>query len=67
MVLHDINHASRFSHRLVAMKKGEVVCSGTPEEIICPVILREVFHIDAKIIQDEKEQYPICYTYESLK
>ena len=39
MVLHDINHASRFSHRLIAMKKGEVVCCGTPEEIICPVIL----------------------------
>jgi iron complex transport system ATP-binding protein len=28
MVLHDINHAARFSHRIVAMKEGKIIAAG---------------------------------------
>ena len=34
MVLHDINHAARFSDEIIAMKEGEIVTVGSPEEII---------------------------------
>ena len=44
MVLHDINHASRFSHEIITMKEGEIVKIGTPGEIITPAVLEEVFH-----------------------
>lgn len=30
MVLHDINHAARFSHEIVAMKQGKIVKTGAP-------------------------------------
>ena len=28
MVLHDLNHAARYSHRLVAVKKGKIFAEG---------------------------------------
>ncbi|MEK5148970.1 ABC transporter ATP-binding protein [Psychrobacillus sp. FSL K6-4615] len=67
MVLHDINHAARFSHHLVTMKKGEIMKCGTPFEIISCEVLRVVFQIDACIIQDPKLQIPICYSYDVLE
>lgn len=66
MVLHDINHAARFSHELIAMRAGEVVECGTPLEIITPGILKAVFQIDAKILHDEELESPVCYTYDVL-
>lgn len=67
MVLHDINHAARFSQHLVTMKQGEIMKCGTPVEIISSEVLREVFQIDACIIQDPKLQIPICYSYDVLE
>ncbi|WP_018924582.1 ABC transporter ATP-binding protein [Salsuginibacillus kocurii] len=64
MVLHDLNHASRFSDQLVAMKNGEVLCMGTPEEVVCPVVLRSVFGIEAQIVQDPSSGAPLCMTYD---
>ena len=54
MVLHDINHAARFSHEIVAMKKGKIVKIGTPIEVITPEVLKEVFQIDARIMIDDQ-------------
>lgn len=52
MVLHDINHAARFSDEIIAMKEGEIVTTGSPEEIITNEVLKEVFHIDARVMID---------------
>lgn len=65
MVLHDINHAARFSHRIVAMRKGEIIASGHPHEIITHDVLNQVFHIDARIMLDPENGAPVCYGYES--
>lgn len=67
MVLHDINHAARFSHELIAMKEGEVLACGDPQNIITAPVLQEVFNIDAKIIQDEQTNTPVCFTYNIYK
>ncbi|MBP2242099.1 iron complex transport system ATP-binding protein [Cytobacillus eiseniae] len=67
MVLHDINHAARFSQYLITMKQGEVIKCGTPFEIITREVLKEVFQIDARIIRDPEFDIPICYLYDVLK
>lgn len=67
MVLHDINHAARFSHELIAMKEGEVLACGNPQNIITAPVLQKVFNIDAKIIQDEQTNTPVCFTYNIYK
>jgi len=64
MVLHDINHAARFSHELIAMRSGEIIQCGSPLEIITPSVLKEVFQIEAKILHDEELGSPICFTYD---
>ncbi len=66
MVLHDINHAARYSHNLIAMKQGKVMRCGTPGEIISCEVLKETFQIDARIIHDPELQIPICYAYHVL-
>lgn len=43
LVLHDINYASAHSDRIIAMRGGRVVHDGTPEEVITPGVLEEVY------------------------
>ncbi len=66
MVLHDINHAARFSDEIIAMKEGEIVTTGSPEEIITNEVLKEVFHIDARVMIDPYNGAPVCFGYDSV-
>lgn len=66
MVLHDINHAARFSNELIAMKDGEILMTGSPHEIITKKVMREVFQIEARIMFDPEISAPVCYGYDSL-
>lgn len=65
MVLHDINHAARFSHEIAAMKNGNIIATGEPLDIINQEILQDVFHIDARVMVDPHNGAPVCYGYES--
>lgn len=67
MILHDINHAARFSHEIVAMKGGRIVAAGAPGEIITPEVLKSVFHIDAKVMLDPQDGTPICFSYDNFQ
>ncbi|WP_050613490.1 ABC transporter ATP-binding protein [Bacillus testis] len=66
MVLHDINHAARFSQHLIAMKQGKVQKCGSPSEVISNDVMREVFQIAARIVHDPELEVPICYSYDVL-
>lgn len=65
MVLHDINHAARFSHELVAMKEGKIIATGTPREMMTAEVLKEVFQIDARVMIDPYTGAPVCFGYDS--
>lgn len=67
MVLHDLNHAARFSHELIAMRQGQVLHCGTPKELMTRDVLKEVFQIDAKIVVDEEHDVPVCFSYNLVK
>lgn len=67
MVLHDINQAARFSDHIIALRDGSIVKCGTPEEVICEDVLKEVFQIDATIGKDPRTHKPMCITYQLLK
>nr|WP_139193844.1 ABC transporter ATP-binding protein [Anaerobacillus alkalidiazotrophicus] len=53
MVLHDLNQAAKYSHRLIAMKSGSIVRQGSPKEIFCCDFFEEIFGIDVSIYHDE--------------
>jgi iron complex transport system ATP-binding protein len=49
LVLHDINFASCYSDRIVALKDGRVVKDGTTDELIQSDVLKEVYDMDIPI------------------
>lgn len=63
MVLHDLNNASRYSHHIVALSRGKVFAAGTPEDVMTPRLLREVFHVEADIVTDPRSGIPLCIPY----
>lgn len=67
MVLHDLNHAARFSNYMIALEKGSLVKAGIPEEVMTPEVLKTVFNIDAVISKDPRSDKPICITYDLIK
>jgi iron complex transport system ATP-binding protein len=51
VVLHDVNAASSHADRIVGMRGGRVVVSGTPEEVMRTEVLREVFGMEIPVAQ----------------
>jgi iron complex transport system ATP-binding protein len=45
VVTHDINLAAQFADNLLLMKQGRAVHSGTPQEVLQPEILQDVFEV----------------------
>nr|WP_179817352.1 ABC transporter ATP-binding protein [Allostreptomyces psammosilenae] len=50
MVLHELNHACRYADHLIAMRDGRVVAAGPPGEIVTAELVREVFGLQAVVI-----------------
>lgn len=59
MVLHDLNLAARYADHLVAISGGRVHRSGTPEEVLNSDMVREVFGIESRIIEDPVSGRPL--------
>ncbi|SEG47529.1 ABC transporter ATP-binding protein [Paenibacillus sp. UNC499MF] len=64
MVIHDLNHASRYAQHIVAIKSGSVICEGSPADVMNQDMLREVFAIHADIVTDPRTGVPLCLPYE---
>lgn len=63
MVIHDLNNAARFADYMVGIKDGNIVCKGTPNEIMTKDNLRKIFNIDAIVINEPINNKPVCITY----
>lgn len=63
MVLHELNNATKFADYLIGMKKGEVIFSGKPLDVITQENLRTIYGIEAKLQLDENKEYPICVDF----
>ncbi|MBM7806371.1 iron complex transport system ATP-binding protein [Geodermatophilus bullaregiensis] len=52
VVLHDLNLAARYAQRLVAVRDGVLVASGTPHEVLTEQLLADVFDLEARVVPD---------------
>jgi iron complex transport system ATP-binding protein len=59
MVLHDLNVAGRYADRLVALREGRVVAAGPPSEIVTPELVRNVFGLESRVIDDPVSHTPL--------
>jgi iron complex transport system ATP-binding protein len=50
VVLHDVNMASRFCDRILALRDGKLVVSASVNEFMMPEVLREVYGIEMEIL-----------------
>ena len=67
MVLHDLNHASRFSHHLIAMRDGNIITSGHPMEVMTQPNLQKIFQIEPLLTTCPFSNHPICLSYGKAK
>lgn len=47
VTLHDLNLAAAYCDRIVVLSNGSVVDSGTPQDVLTPPLLRDVFSVRA--------------------
>ncbi len=48
LILHDLTLAARFSDHILFMKNGTICAEGTPEEIMTPDRIRQIFGVTAE-------------------
>lgn len=47
--LHDLNIAAKYCDKLYVVKDGNLFCYGTPEDLLTPQMLKEVFGVEAEV------------------
>jgi iron complex transport system ATP-binding protein len=62
LVVHDINFASCYSDRIVAMREGRVVADGPTAELMQPPVLRRVFDLDVEVHELAGQQISVFWT-----
>lgn len=57
-VLHDLNHAARYGTHLIAMREGQVVAEGAPEQIVTAELVEDVFGLKCVVVPDPVSHTP---------
>lgn len=53
VVMHDLNMAARFCHRLALMDAGHIVSEGSPQQVLSTQRLAAVYGIDSELMDNE--------------
>lgn len=66
MVLHDLNHAVRFSQRIIAVKDGAVFADGPVKKVVTPEHLRQLYGVETLILSVEQggEEQIVCFPHD---
>lgn len=66
MVLHDLNHAARFSQRVIAVKQGEVFADGAVPEVFTAAILKQLYGVETTVMTVEQggKAHLVCYPHD---
>lgn len=59
MVLHDLTQAMEISDKIIVIKDGKKYNEGTPSEVITTQMLKDVYNVDAEIVQLQNREKPI--------
>ncbi|MER6912762.1 ABC transporter ATP-binding protein [Streptomyces sp. NPDC000594] len=59
MVLHDLNLAARYADHLVALAAGRLHTAGTPSEVLTEEMVRAVFGLESRVIEDPLSGRPL--------
>ncbi|MBD2802076.1 Fe3+-hydroxamate ABC transporter ATP-binding protein FhuC [Xenorhabdus sp. M] len=63
VVLHDINMAARYCDRLVALRGGELIAQGIPEQLMQEPVLEQIYGIPMGILPHPAGGAPVSFVY----
>jgi iron complex transport system ATP-binding protein len=58
-VLHDLNHAARYATHLIALRGGEIIAEGAPNDIVSAELVEDVFGLRCQVIDDPETGTPL--------
>lgn len=61
MSVHDLNLAAAYCDRIVLLSKGKLVIDGTPEQVLTPEVIAEVFQVKAQVERVGANQLRVSY------
>jgi iron complex transport system ATP-binding protein len=61
LVIHDINFASFYSDRIIALRDGALVRQGSVEEMMRPEVMREVFDMNFSIQEVDGKRVAVYF------
>jgi iron complex transport system ATP-binding protein len=59
MAMHDLNLASRFSSKIIALREGKVYAAGEPKLVITPQNIRSVYGVEAVVDNNSERPHII--------
>jgi iron complex transport system ATP-binding protein len=63
IVLHELSLAAAYADYLVMMKHGQIVASGSPDDIFTAGRLKHVFDLDASVLRDPASGRLVCVPF----
>ncbi|ASU24319.1 siderophore ABC transporter ATP-binding protein [Vibrio qinghaiensis] len=63
VVIHDINFASCYSDSIIALKRGQVVATGTVQEVIQSSVLSDIYETPFNVLEIESKRICMYYTH----
>lgn len=60
MILHDINIASRYCDRILALNSGKLLLEGVPEELIQEDALKAIYSVEMKVVPHPTQTHRIA-------
>lgn len=65
-VVHDLNWASRFAHRVAVLSQGRLVALGAPHEVIDEALVESVFAIRARVMPHPVAGHPLVLPLDAV-
>lgn len=59
--VHDLNIAAMYCDELYSVLDGNIVGHGTPKTLLTPEFIRQVYHVEARVLTDEDGVLRILY------
>ena len=59
--VHDLNLAAAYCDRIVLLSEGKLVIDGTPEQVLTPEVIAEVFQVKAQVVRVGANQLRVSY------
>ncbi|WP_386697111.1 ABC transporter ATP-binding protein [Lonepinella sp. MS14436] len=61
IVIHDVNLAAAFCDELIALHSGKLLAQGTPEQLITPDSLQQIYGLQLNVIAHPNTQAPVVF------